>query len=156
MGWETGWKTIRRRVFVRDKHRCRRCGNGYKLTCHHIRPRDDGGDNSLGNLITLCMWCHDTVEIEGWRTIADITVDDSFEIAPDEVISDDWHTWVYGSGRNANHVLMNQSDGLVFVDPDFPIPEHPWFLEDTILQKWYQTDFLSIILALPENLLGAD
>lgn len=35
---------------------------GYYLESHHIVHRSLGGDNKLGNLITLCRNCHQKIE----------------------------------------------------------------------------------------------
>ncbi len=50
----------RRAVLIRDGHRCRAkgCTSTSFLEVHHWRARSRGGDNSLGNLITLCSSCH--------------------------------------------------------------------------------------------------
>lgn len=77
------WEIIKSECFRRDKYTCRRCGkseeklsffmesetvreqsNGmvrrsdFILNAHHIIPIRTGGDNSPGNLITLCGKCH--------------------------------------------------------------------------------------------------
>lgn len=69
-----GWITIRRQCLVRDKRICQRCGHhhpyGYGLTVHHIRPRAEGGDDSMGNLVTVCRRCHDWIEGRGFRNRA--------------------------------------------------------------------------------------
>ena len=50
----------RRQVLARDGYRCRvaGCGSTRFLEVHHIAPRERGGDNSPGNLISLCGSCH--------------------------------------------------------------------------------------------------
>ena len=50
----------RRAVLVRDGHRCRMpgCAGTRFLEVHHLISRAQGGDNSLGNLVTLCSRCH--------------------------------------------------------------------------------------------------
>lgn len=58
------WKIVRRLVLERDRRRCRRCGNRWRLSPHHVKPRDQGGSNDPRNLITLCDACHDWAEIE--------------------------------------------------------------------------------------------
>lgn len=71
-----GWTAKRRRkVRSRDGHKCARCGisqeehqNQFdqKLHVHHITPARQFNDaekrNAMGNLITLCKTCHDTIE----------------------------------------------------------------------------------------------
>jgi len=59
----TSWEELRHTVAEKAKGRCRRCRRAASLTAHHIRPRSEGGRNTLGNLIALCAPCHDWVEI---------------------------------------------------------------------------------------------
>lgn len=67
----TQWHEIRLSVYRRDKFTCQRCGvkcvpknQATKETahqiiqCHHINPYKESKDNSLGNLVTLCIRCH--------------------------------------------------------------------------------------------------
>ncbi len=51
---------VRRRVLARDRHRCRRLGCHHTrfLEVHHLVPREIGGSNDPGNLVTLCAGCH--------------------------------------------------------------------------------------------------
>lgn len=54
------WFTLRRQTFVRDGHRCTRCGYiGNQKHAHHIHY--DGIyllDFKLEQLETVCTWCH--------------------------------------------------------------------------------------------------
>jgi hypothetical protein len=62
---------VRVAVLERDHHACRNCGWSHArkiandprtfLELHHIEHHADGGENTLGNLITLCNVCHDDV-----------------------------------------------------------------------------------------------
>lgn len=52
------WPTQRKAALVRDGHACRKCGRRSALHVHHIKPRRDGIDHSLPNLLTLCTACH--------------------------------------------------------------------------------------------------
>lgn len=107
------WEILRAQVFNRDRYRCIRCDVrmiSKLLTAHHIKPRSAGGPDSMANLLTLCLPCHNIVEIEGYHTRAeiigsfegDLTVDDEPEEEfPDEDKYDrpEWHKWVYGGVR---------------------------------------------------------
>jgi predicted nucleic acid-binding Zn ribbon protein len=67
------WHHIRVRVYNRDNYECQDCGEKcvgkdtamkypeYSkriIQCHHIVPYDVSQDNSLDNLVTLCIVCH--------------------------------------------------------------------------------------------------
>ena len=53
------WQTVRRRVFDRDRWRCRQCGRAGRLECDHIIPLAEGGKTyAVDNLQTLCRGCH--------------------------------------------------------------------------------------------------
>jgi 5-methylcytosine-specific restriction endonuclease McrA len=51
---------LRRAVLARDRRRCRvpGCKNTHFVDVHHLRPRSEGGENKLENLITLCTAHH--------------------------------------------------------------------------------------------------
>lgn len=57
------WRITRGRIKRRDGYQCARCKTKEGLTVHHIVPRDDGGGDHDGNLITLCEECHNYVEL---------------------------------------------------------------------------------------------
>ena len=52
------YQTLRKRVLERDSWRCQLCGSQKDLHVHHLQPRGRLGDDSLHNLITLCVGCH--------------------------------------------------------------------------------------------------
>ena len=60
---------LRMEVFKRDSFRCRICGKSeddnpdVRLEVHHIQPWSEGGLTYPGNLITLCLNCHDGISI---------------------------------------------------------------------------------------------
>lgn len=63
----SSWDEIRERVIARDGRRCTvgwllggRCRE--HLHVHHLIPRDEGGEDSLDNLITVCDRHHPMVE----------------------------------------------------------------------------------------------
>lgn len=67
------WRKLRLQVIKRDKYTCQMCGKRVgPLSAHHIRPREQGGPDTLSNLIALCNPCHDIAEIEGLRNRAAI------------------------------------------------------------------------------------
>lgn len=55
-GWD--WKLIRLSAMERDGYRCTKCGKTDGLVVHHIVPWEQTQDNSLDNLMTLCVSCH--------------------------------------------------------------------------------------------------
>jgi hypothetical protein len=75
---------VRSQAMLRDQYTCRRCGwthalwnrsDPRHLELHHIRPHQEGGENTAENLITLCTVCHDEwhavsheqhVDFSGW------------------------------------------------------------------------------------------
>jgi 5-methylcytosine-specific restriction endonuclease McrA len=48
-------------VLERDGYTCQYCGRWTEERPHHIIFRSLGGDDSMENLITLCMACHRAV-----------------------------------------------------------------------------------------------
>jgi ATP-dependent DNA helicase RecQ len=52
------YETLRQQVLRRDGWRCQSCGTMSNLEVHHKESRSRLGDDSEGNLITLCMACH--------------------------------------------------------------------------------------------------
>lgn len=59
------WTEARRNALERDGHRCRNCAAHRPLIVHHIVDWHVSHDNSLGNLITLCISCHMSVHKGG-------------------------------------------------------------------------------------------
>jgi 5-methylcytosine-specific restriction endonuclease McrA len=51
----------KRLMYRRDRWHCRNCNTTQNLTPHHIMFQSQGGDDSLDNLVTLCLKCHDDV-----------------------------------------------------------------------------------------------
>lgn len=59
------WLTIRQSVLERDLFKCQYCGKDHhevRLDVHHKIPFLHTFDNSLSNLVTLCVSCHKKVE----------------------------------------------------------------------------------------------
>lgn len=51
-------RSLRRRVFERDGHKCVYCGSDENLTLGHIKPASKGGKNNVENLQTECYGCN--------------------------------------------------------------------------------------------------
>lgn len=58
------YRQLIERVFQRDKWMCRNpfCQAMRQLTPHHIHRRSQLGSDETGNIITLCICCHNKVE----------------------------------------------------------------------------------------------
>jgi len=66
-----------RKVFERDRWTCRNpfCQSNKNLTVHHIIKRSQGGSDEVGNLITLCLDCHEKIERHGLELrVVDVVV----------------------------------------------------------------------------------
>lgn len=46
-------------LYVRDSFQCRHCHSRSNLTPHHVIYRSSQGPDTLDNLLTLCMTCHE-------------------------------------------------------------------------------------------------
>jgi len=65
-GWEHGifppyWEELRDYVFQRDDYTCQECHRRFskgQLVAHHIKHKEDGGEDSARNLVTMCKSCH--------------------------------------------------------------------------------------------------
>jgi hypothetical protein len=65
----------RLQVFERDEYRCHYCGKQltrFTATLDHVQPVSKGEDNSLGNLITSCLFCNSR---RGNRPVMDMLAD---------------------------------------------------------------------------------
>ena len=56
--WPWRHKEIMLGILRRDGFTCQLCGSYRHLQIHHVQLRSKGGDNSEGNLLTLCRNCH--------------------------------------------------------------------------------------------------
>lgn len=54
----TEWEILREKILERDEHKCVVCGSSEELSVHHLVPKSAGGSDSLSNLITVCVVCH--------------------------------------------------------------------------------------------------
>lgn len=68
------WNELKILVFKRDNWTCCSCGKKVKLQVHHVKPKRNGGEDVIENLITLCAKCHvvvspipDSILIKVWR-----------------------------------------------------------------------------------------
>jgi ATP-dependent DNA helicase RecQ len=59
------YESLRQQVLRRDGWRCQSCGTMSNLEVHHQQFRSHSGDDSEGNLITLCAACHRTAHTPG-------------------------------------------------------------------------------------------
>ena len=71
------YKQLIERVFQRDKWMCRNpfCQAVRQLTPHHLRKRAQLGGDEMGNLITVCISCHNLIEANKLRIeVVDVVV----------------------------------------------------------------------------------
>ena len=53
-------ENLRRATILRDNNKCKMCGkSNCRLEVHHVTPKRLCGRNTLSNLITLCVNCHE-------------------------------------------------------------------------------------------------
>lgn len=52
------YEKLRQQILRRDSWRCQSCGAMSNLEIHHKQFRGHSGEDSEGNLITLCATCH--------------------------------------------------------------------------------------------------
>lgn len=107
------WRELRAAVLERDNFACYRCEKrnkaGKGLSVHHLLPRAEGGEDEMSNLVTLCHPCHDIVEVENYRTLAEIlaSADNKVDPVVEKPLLDReetfprpaWHKRVYGGVR---------------------------------------------------------
>ena len=55
------YRKLHKEVLERDSWRCQACGSLRGIEVHHIQCRSQSGDDSEGNLITLCSDCHTAI-----------------------------------------------------------------------------------------------
>jgi 5-methylcytosine-specific restriction endonuclease McrA len=55
------YRKLHQEILERDSWRCQACGSLRGLEVHHIQRRSQSGDDSEGNLITLCSDCHEAI-----------------------------------------------------------------------------------------------
>ena len=60
------WRTVRKIVLSRDKHRCTDCATDRNLQVHHLSYRHHGAEHrNLKDLVTLCRPCHEKRHTQG-------------------------------------------------------------------------------------------
>jgi 5-methylcytosine-specific restriction endonuclease McrA len=52
------YESLRLEILRRDSWRCQSCGTMSNLEVHHKEFRSHSGEDTEGNLITLCTACH--------------------------------------------------------------------------------------------------
>lgn len=111
------WHKLRMECLKRDNFTCLRCEKKSRqgMQAHHLIPRNLGGADDVSNLVTLCNSCHDFVEIEEYRTKAEIigsydallmrdldAKQFSSEIREYSFTRPSWHKYVYGGARHSD------------------------------------------------------
>jgi len=62
-------------IFTRDSWVCRKCSSRQALTPHHLVKRSQLGSDTPGNVLTLCLTCHEAVERNELRIeVVDVVV----------------------------------------------------------------------------------
>ena len=56
------YEEFKHSIFERDGWKCRCCGERRNLTPHHLKKRSQLGGDTPGNVLTLCVICHEAVE----------------------------------------------------------------------------------------------
>lgn len=63
-GYGYAWEKLRTKVLKRDNHLCLICKAGGVITTakqvDHIVPKSQGGNDTMNNLQSLCIECHNT------------------------------------------------------------------------------------------------
>ena len=54
------WRTLRQLVLKRDNNTCYYCGIPTATTVDHLTPVDQGGNNSITNLVAACSYCNNS------------------------------------------------------------------------------------------------
>jgi len=58
------YSKLREQILERDNHTCQTCNSEFKkLEVHHIIPKRKQGLDSVNNLVTVCLECHDMIEL---------------------------------------------------------------------------------------------
>lgn len=64
-----------RSIFIRDGWMCRRCRARDSLTLHHIVKRSQLGGDMPGNCISVCLLCHQQLELNKLKVeILDVVI----------------------------------------------------------------------------------
>lgn len=68
----TGWGWIKKRILIRDNHECQLCHRKDKLHIHH--KDKNRYNNKLKNLITYCVYCHESQHKNNFKKPIKVTV----------------------------------------------------------------------------------
>ena len=52
------WELLKRGAKARARMRCEKCGAAGRLEVHHKKPKCEGGEDTMENVIVLCRGCH--------------------------------------------------------------------------------------------------
>jgi 5-methylcytosine-specific restriction endonuclease McrA len=80
------WKRVRAAVRRRDGNRCVVCGRSDRLSVHHVVPARLGGDDSMDNLVTVCVLHHRQADAQLRRTEPAFLATERFEDDPERGI----------------------------------------------------------------------
>lgn len=58
---DLSYKLAKNATYCRDHWKCRHCKTRNQLTPHHVQYQSHGGQDVVGNLLTLCIQCHDAI-----------------------------------------------------------------------------------------------
>lgn len=59
------YKALQERVLERDDYTCQVCSRYTEAPPHHVKYRSRGGSDTMDNLKTVCVFCHDDIHHGG-------------------------------------------------------------------------------------------
>ena len=57
------WAVLRARFLKLVGKRCQKCGSDDRVAVHHLKPRKQGGTDTMDNLQALCHSCHNSAHV---------------------------------------------------------------------------------------------